>query len=284
VERYGFPDQLITDKGREWAVVAFVCYLVERYHNRPPPAGGGRRARRARRAWRRRRRPHRYVKSKRNVCCWQPALPCAAHPAAAHDWGPHATNAQVVVERFNDEINIRVLIPMRAALFKLERLRLLDKSVHAHVGAVQFLALPLLQYGCDLLRLSWNSHNRRIIRGVPGTGGRPEDLRRTRPHPGGQMRLPPGFNGLREYARAGGRINRVPQTAPLRDRLLYRRGRARRRARGDQFPMPPPLAVSPPTCARTNRPNFMQLVHHLPFSLPPTVHVAGGSCPSYPWR
>ena len=164
---------------------------------------------------------------------------CAARPApgrtsAAQMIRPLATIAQVVVERFNYEINIRVLIPVRAALFKLERLRLLDKTIHAHVGAIQFLALPLMQYGCDLLRLAWNQHKRRIIRGVAGTGGRPEDLRRTRPHPGHQMRLPAGVDGLREYARAGGRgLNRAPQTAALRDRLLYRRGRARRRARGE---------------------------------------------------
>ena len=153
---------------------------------------------------------------------------CAARPApgrtsAAQMIRPLATIAQVVVERFNYEINIRVQIPVRAALFKLERLRLLDKTIHAHVGAIQFLALPLMQYGCDLLRLAWNQHNRRIIRGVAGTGGRPEDLRRTRPHPGHQMRLPAGVDGLREYARAGGRgLNRAPQTAALRDRLLYR--------------------------------------------------------------
>jgi hypothetical protein len=65
--RYGLPDQLITDKGREWALVVFLCYAIERLHNPRPPAGGGPRARRAHRAWRLRRRPHRYVKSKRNV-------------------------------------------------------------------------------------------------------------------------------------------------------------------------------------------------------------------------
>ena len=171
--------------------------------------------------------------------------------------GPLAIITQVVVERFNYEINIRVLIPVRAALFKLERLRLLDKTIHAHVGAIQFLALPLMQYGCDLLRLAWNQHKRRIIRGVAGTGGRPEDLRRTHPHPGPQMHLPLGVDGLHEYTRAGGRgLNRVPQTAALRDRLLYRRGRARRRARGEapaahvnSHPTTPSTA---PTSPRTN--------------------------------
>ena len=171
--------------------------------------------------------------------------------------GPLAIITQVVVERFNYEINIRVLIPVRAALFKLERLRLLDKTIHAHVGAIQFLALPLMQYGCDLLRLAWIQHKRRIIRGVAGTGGRPEDLRRTHPHPGPQMHLPLGVDGLHEYTRAGGRgLNRVPQTAALRDRLLYRRGRARRRARGEapaahvnSHPTTPSTA---PTSPRTN--------------------------------
>ena len=158
---------------------------------------------------------------------------CAARPApgrtsAAQMIRPLATIAQVVVERFNYEINIRVQIPVRAALFKLERLRLLDKTIHAHVGAIQFLALPLMQYGCDLLRLAWNQHNRRIIRGVAGTGGRPEDLRRTRPHPGHQIRSCSAFKAasssgcvtpsfatlyLRSHAAATGRECTI---APLR--------------------------------------------------------------------
>ena len=87
---------------------------------------------------------------------------------------------QVVVERFNYEINVRVLIPVRGALFRLESLRLLDKTRQTHVGAVQFVALPLMQYGCDLLRLAWNEHKRRRIRGVLGSGGRPEALRLSR--------------------------------------------------------------------------------------------------------
>ena len=94
-----------------------------------------------------------------------------------------------MVERFNYEINVRVLIPVRGALFRLESLRLLDKTRPTHVGAVQFVALPLMQYGCDLLRLAWNEHKRRRIRGVLGSGGRPDELRRSHPHPGGQMKL-----------------------------------------------------------------------------------------------
>ena len=96
---------------------------------------------------------------------------------------------QVVVERFNYEINVRVLIPVRGALFRLESLRLLDKTRPTHVGAVQFVALPLMQYGCDLLRLAWNEHKRRRIRGVLGSGGRPDELRRSHPHPGGQLSI-----------------------------------------------------------------------------------------------
>ena len=233
--RYGIPDQLITDKGREWALVVFLCYAIERLHNPRPAAGGGPRARRAHRAWcrawRRRRRPHRYVKSKRNV------RRCPAR-TGAFKFGSVAGQffgaRQVVVERFNYEINVRVLIPVRGALFRLESLRLLDKTRETHVGAVQFIALPLMQYGCDLLRLAWNEHKRRRIRGVLGSGGRPENLRLSHPHPGGQMQLVPGFHAVAEYERATGRLlRRVPQTAALRDRCFYRRSRARRRARGE---------------------------------------------------
>ena len=53
VARYGLPDQLITDKGPEWFVAAFVCYLLCRRANR--------------RVSRRRRAAHRCVVSTRNV-------------------------------------------------------------------------------------------------------------------------------------------------------------------------------------------------------------------------
>ena len=86
VMRYGFPDCLLTDKGREWALIVFVCFMVEQLQR--PPAG-----RAARRAWRRarrqrqRRRVHRYVKSKRNV-----RRLCHRHYAAAlPQLGPRLT-------------------------------------------------------------------------------------------------------------------------------------------------------------------------------------------------
>ena len=146
------------------------------------------------------------------------------------------------MERFNYEINVRVLIAVRGAIFRLESLQRLDKTNHAHVGAIQYLARPLMQYGCDLLRLAWNQHKRRNLKGKPGTGGRPEELRRSRPHPGGQMQIPNGFDGVFEYEQASGRpLRRIPQTAALRDRCVlavrrdrayYAHARARRRARG----------------------------------------------------
>ena len=175
------------------------------------------------------------MKSKRNVCrC--PARTCAFKIGSVV--GQFFGARQVVVERFNYEINVRVLIPVRGALFRLESLRLLDKTRETHVGAVQFIALPLMQYGCDLLRLAWNEHKRRRIRGVLGSGGRPEDLRLSHPHPGGQMQLVPGFHAVAEYERASGRLlRRVPRTAALRDRCFYRRSRARRRARGEPTPL-----------------------------------------------
>ena len=160
-----------------------------------------------------------------------PSLSPPLRRSLAPTW-PSA-NIQVVVERFNYEINVRVLIAVRGVLFRLESLHRLDKTQHAHVGAIQFLATPLMQYGLDLLRLSWNNHKRRNLKGVPGSGGVPEQLRLSHPHPGAQMRMPPGFDGITEYERATGRpLRRVPQTAARRDRCFYARARARRRARG----------------------------------------------------
>ena len=55
-DRYGLPDQLITDKGSEWCVAAFACLLL---------AGLAGRSAASRRA-------HRFVPSKRNVRCSHP--------------------------------------------------------------------------------------------------------------------------------------------------------------------------------------------------------------------
>ena len=50
VAEEGLPDQLLTDKGTEWCIMAFVCTLAARRFGGP-----------------RQRRPHRFVESKRNV-------------------------------------------------------------------------------------------------------------------------------------------------------------------------------------------------------------------------
>ena len=113
-------------------------------------------------------------------------------------------------------------------------------------ASCEFDAEVALQFEAALLRLAWNEHKRRRIRGVLGSGGRPDELRRSHPHPGGQMKLVPGFHAVAEYERASGRqLRRVPRTAALRDRCFYRRARARRRARGEATPVP----LSP--CTRT---------------------------------
>ena len=55
VHTFGLPDQLITDKGSEWCIMAFACYLAVRSAQRIQ-----------------RRQPHRFVQSKRNVL----SFPC----------------------------------------------------------------------------------------------------------------------------------------------------------------------------------------------------------------
>ena len=107
------------------------------------------------------------------------------------------------MERFNYEINMRVLVPFRRLINYMERRGLLDKDTPAHVCAFSALAQPLVQYGCDLLLAAWNEHSRAGVRSrgrqLPGSGGVPSERMRMYPHPGGQLRLPQGLDGVEEY-------------------------------------------------------------------------------------
>ena len=73
-------------------------------------------------------------------------------------------------------------------------------------ASCEFDAEVALQFEAALLRLAWNEHKRRRIRGVLGSGGRPDELRRSHPHPGGQMKLVrPGLSRVSsEVERASG--------------------------------------------------------------------------------
>ena len=97
-------------------------------------------------------------------------------------------------EKFNFEVNVRTMIPVRYLLDELVREGLMDVSQPACVGAFSALVLPMLQYGLDMLKAAWNAHKVRDVRGKPGSGGRPNDRARARPHPGGQLLLPPIYS------------------------------------------------------------------------------------------
>ena len=89
-QTFGFPDQLITDKGLEWSVCAFTCYLLARRAGRWPGC----------------RSPHKYTLSIRNVRPHTPNPPTADSTTT----NTHTTtnvSSQVVVERFNYEVRYR---------------------------------------------------------------------------------------------------------------------------------------------------------------------------------
>ena len=98
----------------------------------------------------------------------------------------------------------------------------------AHVFAFSWIARPVLQYGLDLLRDAWNHHRRANARGVPGSGGVPEERAAERPHPGGQLQLPEDFDGIAEYFEAYEQQPPV-QRDDRRDPLRGRPGRQQRR-------------------------------------------------------
>lgn len=173
----GLPDQVVTDHGKEFVLIGFVCLLIQQL------SASHRHSRR---------KAHKTVRSTSNIR----------------------------VEKFNAEINLRVLVPVRFLLNHLESNNLLDKDDYRHIGAFSRLITPLMQTGLDRLAAAWNEHYVASKRGRPGTGGRPSVRMSQRPHPGPQMQLPAGFDGLGYWNMAGQPpLRMVPEQAPARDRL-----------------------------------------------------------------
>ena len=59
------------------------------------------------------------------------------------------------VEKFNGEINVRVVKPLKLVLIYMEEADLLDIADPHQLGMVQLLGVPLLQYACDNLVAAW---------------------------------------------------------------------------------------------------------------------------------
>lgn len=137
-----------------------------------------------------------------------------------------------IVERFNFEINMRVLAPVRCLINAMERRRLLSKEEPRQVYAFSLVVQPLVQYGLDLLHRSWNAHRISARKGCPGTGGVPNKRVCTHPHPGAQAQLPAGVNMAALYEAANQEpLRRVPEyTAAAEPLLAHPQLRAQRAA------------------------------------------------------
>ena len=117
MQEYGVPDQLNTDKGREWDLCAFATQLLSL-------RCGAAQRRLAAMSPARRRSAHRYVFSKRNVPS-VPTAPCSPLVSLRSPLAPHLP-WQTRVERFNREINMKCLIYVKALADELGRQALHD--------------------------------------------------------------------------------------------------------------------------------------------------------------
>ena len=125
------------------------------------------------------------------------------------------------MERFNYEINMRVLIYFRRLINFMVWHDLLSKFDPVQVHAFSTIAQPLCQYGLELLGAAWNEHGVSARKGYPGSGGVPNARMRRHPHPGPQVAVPPGFDGIAEFdAEVGEPARRVPAQAPALEPLL----------------------------------------------------------------
>lgn len=123
------------------------------------------------------------------------------------------------MEKFNFEVNVRVLVPLRMLLNFLEAGNWLDKDNAVQVGAFAAIACSLMQVGLDRLKAAWNEHYVASKRGRPGSGGRPSQRMVQRPHPALQMSLPAGFDGVASWNTANmAPLTVVPDNAGQRDR------------------------------------------------------------------
>ena len=189
VNEYGFlPDATISDKGSENLLFSFVSHHLRILHHLSN--GSGPHLQRA---------AHRFVPSTRNK-----------------------------IERYWHEVNLRVNLPLKLVFLYMENnLQILDVGQAHHVGALQALCKPLMQFALDELKHSWNVHRVRARRNP----GRPNDLWARGGHPGGNPILPPGYDAKAEYERANNVVVATePDWAAQRD-PLYHQSQAKRDAR-----------------------------------------------------
>jgi hypothetical protein len=207
---YGFPEQLITDKGGEWILIVFVCNLMQECYRPHLP------------------RPmHRAVEQSK--CAFLHTLPAPPLIRCSGLALPVSTvlrfNSRLIsrfntrVEKFNYEINVRVFIPVRKLLNMMEAAALLDKDDPMHVGAFSALMQPLVQVGLDRLTKAWNHHRVKGVPGLPGSGGRPCERALRFPNPGQLLALPLGFDAVAEYEMWLTPLRREPEGAAAQDRL-----------------------------------------------------------------
>ena len=117
------------------------------------------------------------------------------------------------------QVNVKVNLPLKLVLVYMEHvLRILDRNIPTHLGAVQALGVVVLQHADDQLRALWDVHT---VRSATRQIGRPCDLRANQPHPGGRRQLNPGTDYVALYEGATGHmLRREPSWAAARD-LLY---------------------------------------------------------------
>tara|TARA_B110001452_G_C15236665_1_gene428177 strand:- start:1489 stop:2814 length:1326 start_codon:yes stop_codon:yes gene_type:complete len=177
---YGFlPDATISDKGSENLIFSFVCHHLRILHTLSN--GVAQHLQRA---------AHRFVPSTRNK-----------------------------IERFWHEVNLRVNLPLKLIFLDMEnRLQILDVGQAHHIGAIQALCKPLMQFALDELKDSWNVH--RV--NARHNAGRPNFLWHRTSHPGGNPTVPNGYDGAAEYESANQvAVTRQPAWVAQRDPLFH---------------------------------------------------------------
>ena len=126
---------------------------------------------------------------------------------------------------------MRVLIYFRRLLNFMRESDMISKYDPLQVHAFSTIAQPLCQYGLELLLVAWNEHGVSARKGCPGTSGVPNARMRRSPHPGPQVMVPPGFDGVGEFeAERGEPVRRVPAGAPWLEPLLDQPAERVRRA------------------------------------------------------
>ena len=125
------------------------------------------------------------------------------------------------MERFNFEINVRVLVPVRRLIYAMEKKGLLDKLQMDETRAFGYVLQPAVQYGLEMLQDAWNEHRRCAPVNMPNwMGGIPNQIARDRPAPRPPARLPPAWDGIKAYEMTTQRpLRRQPKHAEMRDAL-----------------------------------------------------------------